>query len=237
MTNDLPTAIMKILLFFLLCLASINSRAQELRRHEVGICVGSGPNDADMKLYHMLDILKDRYQLEEDYTISGPFCMIHHTISVDYLYHLSHRWAIGGLFGWAYANGDVSQNGYDDLSEQPTPPSPDNSRSFREGHLISRSFYVLPFARYSWYVTDNQVFRCYSKIALGFMRQVNDFRPETDREGRLVGGMQPIFRTDRKLTFQFTLGGIEFGNQRIRLYSECGYGCQGMFNVGMKVAL
>lgn len=220
-----------------MCLTCITLQAQEMRHHEVGISIGCGPNDADTKVNDMLDILSDKYQMEEDFTQSGPFCMVHSTISIDYLYHLSRRWAVGGLFGWGYAGGNFNGNVPSWPSSPQAPNGPDDFPIFREGHLISRSFYILPFARFSWYVTDNQVFRCYSKLAIGFMKQVNDFRPSADQNEQQIGDLKPIYRIDRRLTFQVAVGGIEFGNQRIRLYSEMGYGCQGILTVGAKLAL
>lgn len=228
---------MKEVLICLLTLLPVITAAQETRRHEVGISVGCGPNDADMKVNDMIDLLSDKYQMEEDYVDCGLFGITHGTVSVDYLYRLSLRWAAGGLFGWGYGGGNFADYNFPD---DPQPDNPtDNAYfpSFRTGHLLSRSFYLLPFARYSWYVTDNRVFRCYSKVALGYMRQVCDFRPNRDTNPQHVEELKSIYRTYQRFTFHVTVGGIEFGRQRIRLYSELGYGCQGFLNVGMKVAL
>ncbi|MCI6619772.1 MAG: hypothetical protein MSD82_13075 [Prevotella sp.] len=228
---------MKEVLICLLTLLPVIAAAQETRRHEVGISIGCGPNDADMKVNNMIDLLSDKYQMEEDFTDSGLFGITHGTVSVDYLYRFSHRWAAGGLFGWGYGGGNFADYNFPDNPQTDNPTDKTYFLPFRTGHLLSRSFYMLPFARYSWYVTDNRVFRCYSKVALGYMRQVCDFRPDRDMNPQRVDELKSIYHTYQRFTYHVTVGGIEFGHQRIRLYSELGYGCQGFLNVGMKVAL
>ena len=187
---------MKEVLICLLTLLPVITAAQETRRHEVGISVGCGPNDADMKVNDMIDLLSDKYQMEEDYVDCGLFGITHGTVSVDYLYRLSLRWAAGGLFGWGYGGGNFADYNF------PDDPQPDNPT-----------------------------------VALGYMRQVCDFRPNLDTNPQRVDELKSIYRTYQRFTFHVTVGGIEFGRQRIRLYSELGYGCQGFLNVGMKVAL
>lgn len=150
------------------------------------------------------------------------------TASIDYHYHLSRRVAVGLETGWSYNSYGIYTNEWIGYL---LPDVPHESVENHHVTFTSRAFFVAPSVKYQWYETDNQLFRFYSRLAVGALRQHLTFKPH---------GMEGVERVDRtrwRCAPHVVFAGVEFGHQFIRLYSELGYGTQGIFTTGFKITL
>lgn len=94
--------------------------------------------------------------------------------------------------------------------------------------LRSHSYFAMPTAKYTWY--GHNRFRLYSKAGLGLqyyrLNVTSHIPPIPERDEHKL-----------KVAYQLSAVGIEVGGERMRGFTELGYGRQGIFNMGILVNL
>ena len=200
--------ILSILLFT--CVFVTGMDAQDFKRHEIAFYLSTGDaanDDFDDFIYNV----EQKTAYERDF-ICG--LNTYAVLGLEYFYNITRKWSVGFSIGF----GQTSE-GLDNFNMEP------ELRSWTNAH--SRLFYVMPEMRHRWYETKNGLFSVYSKVALGYASQHNWLDDDSAFD-------------EKKNTFayQITAGGIEFGSKRWpHLYSELGYGHQGIFIIGIKLGL
>lgn len=208
-----------VLMFFLLFLCSIATEAQSFRRHEFSASLGFGPNMADKEVNSVLD----QYFVHRDWNFKGECGDIlgesFASINLEYYYRLNERWALGAIMGWGYA----SKSYYRIPIEE-------------DAGMTSKYFYMAPSLKYAWFLKG--IFRLYSRLATGAIRQHTTFDISRWQDGHDTTMTDTCSDEVKwKLAYQLTPVGFDFGIEPIRVYSELGYGCQGVFTIGVKVGL
>lgn len=220
------------LLAALLIMTALPVSAQQTR-HELraGLAIGEDPH-----LQHRFDDYLKAYPLDDDGGIcgwngGGPEWSAH----LEYFYHLNQRWAVGGSVGI----GTSSKSAYLPWDEKYNPEHPDPVTYviggiayslFPETELTlrSHSYFAMPTVKYTWY--GHNRFRLYSKAGLGLQYyRLN-----------VTSHIPPIPEWDEhklKMAYQLSAVGIEVGGERMRGFTELGYGRQGIFNMGILVNL
>ena len=192
---------------------------KHLFRHEIGMQVCGEP-DAGMHRYNKTtDYLSDKYKMSTVGVCGKVFNSL--GIGAHYFYHFNHRIAVGALFGWVYQNDDLSADEYAGPNEQKEPLSSAN--------ISNRAFYVMPAMKYTWGYTPHINF--YSKAGLGIYRQhltlEGDGFPANEQKNeirwRMAGQISPF--------------GVEFGRGMFRMFTEVGYGAEGIIKMGFSLRL
>lgn len=182
-----------------------------LRRHEIGFHAG---------LFGECSSTRDERQTAPKDAPGGDCCdddfcglrlAAHITAAIEYYYNIDRHWAVGGLV--ATGSGAHSFNGPSGCEE-------------RRGSNI---WFAMPHARFTWLHSRFDILRLYSRIGLGYLWQ--HLSAEQSCAGR-------VYAADHRsrLAYQVSVVGVEFGCRAVRLYSECGYGVQGVFTLGVKYA-
>ena len=216
--------------FFVFC--SLPALAQDAR-HEIKTGLGVADD-------HHLTSVQDKYIRDYDlqggieggtWEGTGPSW----TAYLEYAYHINHRWTIGASVGYGYASAVAV------LSLEERMSSPHEHSFLHEAggvsyevfsntrtHMGSRSYFLMPTAKYTWY--GHNRFRLYSEVGLGARYYRLDAACNTQ-------SFPDIHERRVKLSYQFSAVGIEVGGERVRFFTELGYGMQGVFNLGILVNL
>lgn len=233
----------KSIILLLLCSFTLFVGAQKLRHHEFSCALGFGPNMADKEVNQMHNRYIGKYGMLYGGECGDIFGDSFVTFNLEYNYRLNKQWAIGLIMGWGRSV--ESYSGYDDLNE------PDN----RNGNYLyskesSKTFYLAPSLRYGWFQRGK--IRLYSRIALGTMRQHTtfdftkmSFSANNYDDYFFIEYMDDWNRVEEessdeikwKFAYQLTAFGFDFGIEPIRIFSELGYGCQGVFTIGARIGL
>ena len=208
-----------LLLSASLCLIALAAGAQSFRHHEFSTTIGFGPNMADKEVRHVKDCYDMQYQGECFDLIGDSFV----TLNLEYHYRFDRRWAVGAIMGWGRSSG--SYHRFYDI--QTSVEGFGDSYIRDSGDMLSKVFYLAPSIKYDWFLKGK--FRLYSRVALGAMRQHTTF----DYRDLEVS----FDEVKWKVACQLTPIGFDFGIEPIRVYSELGYGCQGVFTIGARLAL
>lgn len=196
--------------FLISCLTATTLQAQDFKRHEIAFYLSTG-DAANEDFGNFISNVEQKTAYERDFICGVD---VYPVLGFEYFYNLTSKLGMGLSVGF----GRTSE-GLDNFSME------SELRSWTDAH--SRLFYVMPEVRYRWYQTKNGLFSVYSKAALGYARQHNWLDSDSTFD-------------EKKNTFayQVTVGGIEFGSKRWpHLYSELGYGHQGIFIIGIKLGL
>ena len=197
-----------ILLFS--CVFTTGIHAQDFKRHEIAFYLSTG-DAANEEFGNFIYDVEQKTGYERDFLCGVDFYPI---LGIEYFYNFTRKWSVGLSVGF----GKTSEGLDNFCMEQ-------ELRSWTNAH--SRLFYVMPEVRRRWYQTQNGLFSVYSKIALGYARQHNWLDSDSAFDEKKNG-----------IAYQITAGGIEFGSKRWpHLYSELGYGHQGIFVIGIKLGL
>jgi len=240
----------RLLVLLALCLISLTIGAQRFRHHEFSSSLGFGANIGDKEVNDMLDRYDRRYHLNvgDDYEdlVGKSFV----TFNLEYHYRLDKQWAVGAIMGWGHSGDTYSC--YDNVLK----PAEGMENSFttirKHGDEKSNTFYLAPSLRYAWFVKGK--FRLYSRVALGAMRQHTTFKYRESTHLEMLCDLghyheveapdllnqkenESSDETKWKLAYQLTTVGFDFGIEPIRVFSELGYGCQGVFTLGVRLAL
>ena len=214
---------MRKVTLFLAMMISLTIGAQKFRHHEFSATLGFGANLGDKEVSNMYDYYVEKYNLTiggdcPDYNIMGKSFL---TLNLEYHYRLNKLWAIGTIMGFGRSYENYGQS-------DETPITIDGKESqylnSKYGEGRSNLFYLALSVRRAWFIKGN--FRLYSRVALGTMRQHTSFDYEEESSDEVKW----------KMAYQLTPLGFDFGIEPIRVYSELGYGFQGVFNIGARLA-
>ena len=223
--------------------------AQRFRHHEFSSSLGFGANIGDKEVNDMFDRYDRRYHLDagDDYEdlVGKSFV----TFNLEYHYRFDKQWAVGVIMGWGHSGDTYSR--YDNVLEPVEGMANNYTTICKYGDEESNTFYLAPSFRYAWFVKGK--FRLYSRVALGAMRQHTTFKYRESTHLEMLCDFNhfhtvesPEFlnkeqnessdEVEWKLAYQLTPLGFDFGIEPIRVFSEWGYGCQGVFNIGVRLA-
>lgn len=182
-----------------------------LRRHEIGFQAG---------LLGVCSSARDERQTALtdascgdccDDVFSGLRLAAHITAAVEYYYNIDRHWAVGGLV--ATGSGAHSFNGFSGCEER----------------RRSNIWFAMPHARFTWLRSRFDILRLYSRVGIGYLWQHLSAKQS-------CAGRSYAADCRSRLAYQVSVVGVEFGSRAVRLYSECGYGVQGVFTLGVKYA-
>ena len=209
----------RLVLLASFCFFTLAANAQSFRHHEFSSTFGFGPNMADKEVSHVKDCYDMQYQ-GECFDLFGESLV---TFNLEYHYRFDRHWAAGAIIGW----GSSEDSYYRCDGIQTSVRGSDDCFIQNSGDISSKVFYLAPSAKYNWFLKGK--FRLYSRVALGAMRQHTTFDYIKTKES--------FDEVKWKVAYQLTPIGFDFGIEPIRVYSELGYGCQGLFTIGARVAL
>ncbi|MBQ7421345.1 MAG: outer membrane beta-barrel protein [Prevotella sp.] len=211
---------MKKYVFILLLFSASFAQAQrQFGRHDLSFGIGLGANAADDAFNGFWNPLFEQHHLYEE---GECFDVIGHSYvawNAEYEYQIGRHWAVGLTASYAYAglNGALE---YD--SEDP---------SWAPGYACvkSRMCYIAPCVKRVWRSAD--AWLLYSKASVGLQYNKMTFKATA------ITDANDAEQRKRTASFQLAIVGVELGKQRVRFYSEVGYGSQGVFKMGVKCAL
>lgn len=155
---------------------------------------------------------------------------------ISYHYRLNRKWEVGATAAWGifkddndadYSFGDFI---YDDRS----------TYGSIHAYKSCRYFAVLPSVRYTW--GEELLGRCYSGIALGFMRRhldyyYNDYPPTEDPLSDPVPIVHhSLDKVGYRLAYHVSAIGLQVGTGGLSCFGELGYGCLGIFRIGLTLS-
>lgn len=212
------------------------------RRHEFSAKLGLASNLGDKELERMADSYKEKYDVwgygDSEYFLDEVFA----TLNLEYYYRLTPRLSVGLMAGYGYAEADYNRDYYG-----PSELYGMEGYVAKRGEAESSIYFAGPAVKYNWFLHGK--FRMYSGLALGVMHQhtsyeyhssavfpyshyyTMDYRPESEYYSETTE------RTKWKAVYQLTPFGFDFGIDPIRVFSEWGYGCQGVFTIGARIGL
>ena len=232
-----------------LCLVSLTIGAQRFRHHEFSCSFGLGANIGDKEVDDMLYQYDRKYNLDVGDDYEDLMGKSFFTFNLEYHYRLDKQCAVGAIMGWGHS-GDI-YGCYDNVLEPVEGMENSITKTWKHGDEESNTFYLAPSFRYAWFVKGK--FRLYSRVALGAMRQHTTFKykeathlemlcnlghyHEVESSDLLYQSQNESSDEDKwKLAYQLTPLGFDFGIEPIRVFSEWGYGCQGVFKIGVRLA-
>lgn len=239
----------RLLVLSVLCLFSMTIGAQRFRHHEFSSSFGFGANIGDKEVDDMFDQYYRRYHLDGGDSYENIWGKSFVTFNLEYHYRLDKQWAVGAIMGWAHSGDSYSR--YDKVLEPVEGMANNYTTICKYGDEESNTFYLAPSLRYAWFVKGK--FRLYSRVALGAMRQHTTFKYRELTRLEMLCDLDHLHIVESpellnqeqneksddvkwKLAYQLTPLGFDFGIEPIRVFSEWGYGCQGIFNIGARLA-
>lgn len=197
-----------IILAFLCSMNPLNTHAQEKlgKRHELYFSAGGGNTMLTDNMNKRTDKISYSPKSNIDCGIDcGPI-----GCSLDYKYRLTKRFSTGISIGYSYDSEGYSES------------------TGKDGSIYEASLtYTMPSLSYTWYKTDNERFRIYSGVGLGFAFL---------HENVNVAEYQ-VHANSLKLAYNATFAGITVGGQHVKFFSEFNYGCKNIFTLGMEVRI
>ena len=137
-------------------------------------------------------------------------------LSFDYKYRLTKRFSVGAALGFTNETNDD----YYDYHAGNAVESPEE-----KGYYKSYMMFAMPEISYTWFISDNGIFRAYSGAGLGLAL----FKDKST---------VPLFecnKTRTDLAYNLTFAGMAIGGERIKFFGEFNGGCKGMLTAGMVV--
>ncbi|MFC2774270.1 MAG: hypothetical protein ACFN4W_08760 [Segatella oris] len=211
-----------IFILLVLCL-SLQVEAQSYR-HQVRWSIGVGDEP------HLKNVRNDYvrlFKLESDSSLFSAFQNINVSLSMEYLYHLNSKWAVGA--GISYTEAEARGAHIPRAERWGNNPYklifgglfysifPDDDL-----RLSSKTFTFMPAVSYTW--LDNGHFALYSRGGLG----VSYYHLKSNSSN-----FPNIKEEKARVAYQLSPVGIEIGSNHLRFTSELGYGLQGIWNVGL----
>ena len=200
-----------------------NSNDKKFYRHELSVNIGMGGATDDV-FFDAVDKHVTPYGFDDfymDFGSRGP----NFPLSIDYMYNLNRRLAVGGSIGKGHISEDQTKAVWTEIDESFLV-------SFYNCHPKCRSFHVMPSVRYKWWISGKGRYAAYSQLYLGYARTKFKVNEVKDEEGKVL---LPAYSLKKnRLGYQVTFAGIEFGGGHLRSYIDLGYGYRGIFNFGMK---
>ena len=216
---------------------------EQYYRHEINIGVGFGANQSDNDRNQMVNSYMEKYRLEplgDCFDLSSDTYV---SANVEYHYRLNRKWDIGAFATWGVSTDSYREK--DVVYDDPT-------------HRIEASekcniFAISPSVRYTWY--EDRSLRAYFRVAAGVMRHHLRFDyheyplPPRIAEENYSNIVVPTYNNDAltspyyddtnqikwKMAWQVTPLAVSMGNTQYRFFAELGYGCLGVFRMGMSL--
>ena len=207
-------------------------------RHEVRGAIGLGACQADYDKNIFIDNYLNHYGLTTEGQCFDLFGDAYLQAGVEYHYRLNRKWDVGVLANWG-SSGESYSDFYDNqINDNIPPPTPDY---YVRGFEQCRFFVVAPSVRYTW--REQIGYRCYSRVALGVMRQHLTFDCKRypwikNGSGLYQSDPEYIDGADNikwRMSYQLTAIGATVGNQSFHFFGELGYGSLGIVRFGVGV--
>lgn len=193
------------------------------KRHELGVNIGFA-GYMTKSFEHFVHDWSGRNNLHKS---SDPLGRNYFVLNVEYNYHITDKLGIG-LSGGIGIDGEDYEETLDDNVVYPD----DYVRE--EGRFGSTMWYVMPEIRYTWWTDTDNLIRFYSAGGIGVGHIHNTIDPDLTKRRQLSKEKD----NDWKAAWQISPLGVEFGEiGRFNVYVELGYGCQGIFKLGLKKRL
>ena len=212
-------------------------RGKDVRfHHELNVSFGLGPNMTNRVFDNLKAPYLDKYHLEyegECFDVIGESFL---TLSLQYHYRLNNRWAVGIMAGWGRATGGYENSSYQETNSLLTEESSDSPAPWGDAKV--GIFYVMPSVKLTWKHFSHCQF--YSQVAAGMMRRHSKFSVAVYDSGNAEAEPKMLEKTDEivwRPSYQLTAFGINVGGERLNFFSELGYGCAGVFNMGFRISL
>ena len=199
------TFYLQVVIATLLLITSLDCQAQEKmnKRHELYFGLGM----LNSFISHYSDKLTDpiKYASDDD-CFAVPI-----NFDLDYKYRLTPRFSIGGTIG--FCNGE--HHNYTDFGED----------YYDIGESDISMLYAMPSISYTWFKSDNGIFRAYSGAGLGIAL----LKEKIDLPN------QQYDKTNAKIAYNVTLAGLSVGGESFKFFAEMNGGCKGMMSAGLLV--
>ncbi len=215
-----------VLLATIMDLTFSPSLAQTFRHHEVAINFGLH-HEPGRQFYKLVD----RYCAPNGLKQYDPMCGIdimgdsYYGMGLAYYYNINRNWTVGMEAGIARAADGYSN--VDESEDRRTMEKPTEKEIYAGG--ASLIYYLMPQARYNWWISKTDSYRLYSGIAIGIQHQRNSFDFDPDS----ITPAPSVTERHWLMSYQITPIGLSMG-QRDYLYFflEIGYGAQGIVRAG-----
>jgi len=208
-------------------------------RHEFSATVGVGPNQADRSTNRFVDDIIQPRHMETDAGCADIFGDSYIMGKMEYHYRLNRKWDIGAMVAWGKSSQAYTDEHYYTAEQAQQEPQA-HPVSFTSGYLSGRSFTLAPSLRYTWYETRS--FRLFSRVSLGMMRHhllfdLDKWKYEEKNKPphNVVVRETSIDKTTWRMAYQVSPFAMSIGNGPLRLTTEVGYGCLGVFHIGLSV--
>lgn len=195
----------QVIIMALLSIFSLNGLAQEKmnKRHELYFGLGM--------LNSFISHYSDKMTEPIKYNSDGECFGIPINFDLDYKYRLTPRFSVGGTIG--FCNGE--HNDYMDFGED----------YYDIGESDISMLYAMPSISYTWFKSDNGIFRAFSGAGLGIAllkEKINLPNQQYDK-------------TNAKIAYNVTLAGLSVGGESFKFFAEMNGGCKGMMSAGLLV--
>lgn len=211
-------------------------KASEMKRHVLDIGVGAGERQA-LGSMKQLSLPEDRHYVT--YPDGEPWNPGFGCVDLEYHWRETERLEWGLSFAWGIFRNDKEAsyiNAEDDYNGDRTSC----------GKIITNIKYhcyaILPSFRYTW--KEDYNYRWYSRVAVGFMKRpirynYDDFPPsELPLSERYPIVSHHISQNYHfRGVYQLTAIGLRLGSGAFNLFGELGYGCLGIFRLGVGINL
>ncbi len=147
------------------------------------------------------------------------------SFGLEYEHYVHPNVALGGLFTYEdYLLGFDTAKGKD----------ADGNRIYEEGQVQNHHvFSIMPSAKFNWFSYEHV--SMYSKLAVGMAVY---YTPEVnytcvDDDGNV---QEKTIEGSRSVSYAFQVNpvGVDFGNRNLRGFAELGWGCQGLWIIGLR---
>lgn len=197
----------KIVVSILALLIILPAKAQNdsYPQHEWSISAGVLPStDSRMFIDVLVAVLTLGLVTPDDMTMYGSY-------SLEYTYHSSKRWAYGLVAGYS-ANKTIYKNGYKENSTK------DES--------LRHYYYFMPTAKWTWSHKKHINFYSYAGLGLYYRNERITSLEKGNNDAKHNNGIMPAL--------QITPIGMEFGGERLKFFTDIGFGNKGLLNAGMR---
>lgn len=202
--------------------------AGEKCHHEIGINVGLGSAMEDV-YYDAVDKHVSPYGFDDGYTCLNAGEGLCAPLSLDYMYNINRRLAVGLTIG----KGHIWEDKWEDVNIPAVDEESEPQLDFYEAFPEVRGYYVMPSIRYKWWIFSQRPLALYSQLSLGYARTRFSVDEVKDKDGKVI--LPAYSTTNYRRGYQITLVGMEFGRGHLRSFVEIGKGYKGYFNTGVKL--
>ncbi len=206
-------------------------------RHEIVGSFGFGPNQADKDQRAMNQECYHHYPIEREGECFDIIGQSYLTTHIEYHYRLNRKWDLGAIMGWGVSKEIYGSYFYYD---RPILPSTEEDDVYSYGRHVYRSFTVAPSVRFTWH--ERKQYRLYSRVALGLLRHhltyryYEDICDDYENYKYTTVHQESIDHLKWRMGYQVSPLCMSAGSDHFRFFGELGYGCLGVFNLGLCIS-